>query len=107
MLDTQISTTEKNHGFNSTQMSLNNKDDDYSPLWMTLMDQSQLVMTIIGLVANMATTLTLIKNGQVGRIIHSTAGFSPLIGLSPRLMTRLWRGNVFRRVCLQKAGDHL
>ena len=29
------------------------------------MDQSQLIMTIVGLVANMATTLVLIKNGQV------------------------------------------
>ena len=66
MLDTQISTTEKNHGFNSTQMSVHNKDDDDSPLWMVLMDQSQLVMTIVGFIANMATSVTLIKNGQVG-----------------------------------------
>ena len=44
----------------------NDSDDGDSPLWMTLMDQSQLVMTIIGLIANMATTLVLIKNGQVG-----------------------------------------
>ena len=56
--------------FNSTVMFDNdnkyvNKDNN-DPLWMTLMDQSQLVMTIIGLIANMATTLVLIKNGQVG-----------------------------------------
>lgn len=37
-----------------------------SPLWIVLMDRSQLVMTIIGLIANIATSLTLIKNGQVG-----------------------------------------
>ena len=37
-----------------------------SPLWIILMDRSQLVMTIIGLIANIATSLTLIKNGQVG-----------------------------------------
>ena len=55
---------------NSTEPSINsNTDNDNFPLWMILMDQSQLVMTIIGLIANMATTLTLIKNGQVGRII--------------------------------------
>ena len=36
-----------------------------SPLWIVLMDRSQLVMTIIGLIANIATSLTLIKNGQV------------------------------------------
>ena len=35
------------------------------PLWIVFMDQSQLVMTIIGLVANIATSVTLIKNGQV------------------------------------------
>ena len=68
MSATRISNTEKNHGFNSTQMSINNKDDDDSPLWMILMDRSQLVMTIVGLVANMATSLTLIKNGQVGGV---------------------------------------
>ena len=42
-----------------------NKDDEDSPLWMVLMDQSQLFMTIVGFLANMATTITLIKNGQV------------------------------------------
>ena len=36
-----------------------------SPLWIVLMDRSQLVMTTIGLIANIATSLTLIKNGQV------------------------------------------
>ena len=48
--------------------SNSNTDDADSPLWMILMDQSQLFMTIIGLIANMATSLTLIKNGQVGRL---------------------------------------
>ena len=43
----------------------NNTINDDSPLWMTLMDQSQLVMTIVGFVANMATSITLLKNGQV------------------------------------------
>ena len=40
-----------------------------SPLWIVLMDRSQLVMTIIGLIANIATSLTLIKNGQVSRTL--------------------------------------
>ena len=65
MPDTQLLINEESDGLNSTQMSINNKDDDKDPLWMILMDQSQLVMTIVGLIANMATTLTLIKNGQV------------------------------------------
>ena len=40
-----------------------------SPLWIVLMDRSQLIMTIIGLIANIASSLTLIKNGQVGRTL--------------------------------------
>ena len=40
-------------------------DEIDSPLWMMLMDRSQLIMTIVGFVANMATSITLLKNGQV------------------------------------------
>ena len=76
MSDAQILSTKKNNDFNSTQMSINNKDDDDSPLWIILMDQSQLVMTIVGLVANMTTSLTLIKNGQVGCVYSFSTGFS-------------------------------
>ena len=32
---------------------------------MTLVDRSQHVMTIVGLIANIGTSITLIKNGQV------------------------------------------
>ena len=35
------------------------------PLWMVLMDRSQLIMTIIGFMANIGTSITLIKNRQV------------------------------------------
>ena len=31
----------------------------------TLLDKSQLIMTIIGVIANVGTSITLIKNGQV------------------------------------------
>ena len=67
--DTQLLINEESNGSNSTQMSINNKSNDKDPLWMILMDQSQLVMTIVGLVANVATTLTLIKNGQVSGLM--------------------------------------
>ena len=33
---------------------------------LILLDRSQLVMTIIGVIANIGTSITLIKNGQVG-----------------------------------------
>ena len=33
------------------------------------LDRSQLIMTIIGVIANIGTSITLIKNGQVGMII--------------------------------------
>ena len=32
---------------------------------MTLVDRSQQVMTIVGVIANVGTSITLIKNGQV------------------------------------------
>ena len=34
-------------------------------VWVTFFQQSQLIMTIIGLIANVGTSITLIKNGQV------------------------------------------
>ena len=33
---------------------------------LIFLDRSQLVMTIIGVIANIGTSITLIKNGQVG-----------------------------------------
>ena len=50
---------------NRSKIIKNSKD----PLWMILMDQSQLVMTVIGLIGNIATSITLIKTGQVGDAI--------------------------------------
>ena len=59
-------------GVNSTETFNNNNNDDHMnvdsslDILLLLMDRSQLVMTIFELIANMATALTLIKNGQVG-----------------------------------------
>ena len=69
--DTQILSAKQSKNVNFTELlnynhgDKDDKDDDDSPLWMVLMDQSQLIMTIVGLAANMATTSVLIKNGQV------------------------------------------
>ena len=52
---------------NNDQKSGNNKN----PLWMDLMDQSQLVMTAVGLIGNIATSITLIKNGQVSKFFFN------------------------------------
>ena len=63
-----LSGMEKTQNFTSlTHMNENNNSDVIrsDPLWIVFMDQSQLIMTIIGLVANIATSVTLIKNGQV------------------------------------------
>ena len=51
----------------------NNYDNMTSPIsdvsWlMVLLDRSQQVMTIVGLIANIGTSITLIKNGQVSLI---------------------------------------
>ena len=40
--------------------------DDEDPIWLIILDRSQLIMTIVGLIANVGTSTTLIKNGQVG-----------------------------------------
>ena len=46
-----------------TMSAISTKEDD--PFWLIFMDRSQLVMTLIGVVANTATSITLIKNRQV------------------------------------------
>ena len=56
---------------NHTDADVNDDNND-SPLWMILMDRSQLVMTIVGFVANMATSITLVKNGQVQFLLSYT-----------------------------------
>ena len=67
--DAQILSAKQSKNVNFTELVDYNDEygdnDEDSPLWMVLMDQSQLVMTIVGFIANMATSITLIKNGQV------------------------------------------
>ena len=63
-MDRQTTNTSSTEGLYDNNNTISD-DNDESPLWMTLMDQSQLVMTIVGFVANMATSVTLLKNGQV------------------------------------------
>ena len=43
--------------------NVNAKKND--PLWILVMDRSQLVMTVIGVTANIVTFVTLTTNGQV------------------------------------------
>ena len=43
-------------------------DDAVQPLWSIFLDRSQLFMVVIGVIANVGTSITLIKNGQVGMI---------------------------------------
>ena len=45
----------------SNSLILNNEDS----VWVIFLQQSQLIMTIVGLIANTGTSITLIKNGQV------------------------------------------
>ena len=51
------------------------------PLWILFMDRSQLTMTIIGVMANIVTFVTLTTNGQVSFLIlvlKSNDNFFPL-----------------------------
>ena len=43
--------------------------DNDNSIWVIFMQKSQLVMTIVGLIANIGTCTTLIKNGQVSMTI--------------------------------------
>ena len=38
-------------------------------LLLNFLDRSQLIMTIVGVIANIGTSITLIKNGQVGKAL--------------------------------------
>ena len=40
--------------------------DNEDSIWVIFLQKSQLVMTIVGLLANIGTSTTLITNGQVG-----------------------------------------
>ena len=59
----------------SSALKMNDTSDDTlkqgDPLWMILMDRSQLIMTIIGLIANVGTSITLMKNKQVRAVIFT------------------------------------
>ena len=62
--------------FNFTSLNLDvnkmalvqNATNDGKDLFKLLLDRSQLVLTSVGLLANSATVLTLIKNGEVSYI---------------------------------------
>ena len=55
------------------------KEEEETELWMKIMDNSKLAMTIIGLIANLATAITLLKNGQVSWIYESFFLFTALL----------------------------
>ena len=54
--DTHIITIKQNNE------TIENSDD----FFLIFLDRSQLVITVIGFIANLGTSVTLIKNGQVG-----------------------------------------
>ena len=55
--------------FNDNLDNDNLDDDAVQPLWSIFLDRSQLFMVIIGVIANVGTSITLMKNGQVNMII--------------------------------------
>ena len=60
-------TADKNLPFSNSLIS-----DNEDSIWVIVLQKSQLVMTIIGLVANIGTSTTLLKNGEVGMNIIDT-----------------------------------
>ena len=57
----KLTTDTKNLPFSNSLLS-----DNEDSIWVIFLQKSQLVMTIVGLVANIGTSTTLITNGQVG-----------------------------------------
>ena len=45
-------------------------DNDDDAIWVILLHKIQLVLTIIGFIANVVTSITLIKTGQVRKTIE-------------------------------------
>ena len=45
--------------------------DNKDPIWLIILQRSQLIMTILGVIANLGTSITLIKNGQVSKITNN------------------------------------
>ena len=71
----QSNTNMKHHiNYNHSVSIIENLTDYYdnktsstnNEFLLILLDRSQLVMTIVGVIANIGTSITLIKNGQVG-----------------------------------------
>ena len=63
--------TSNNPTIDNKNLHLSNSviSDDGDPIWLIILDRSQLIMTIVGLIANVGTSTTLIKNGQVSMTI--------------------------------------
>ena len=62
-----LTTDTKNLPFSNFLLS-----DNEDSIWVIFLQKSQLVMTIVGLVANIGTSTTLITNGQVGVTINGS-----------------------------------
>ena len=58
-----LTTDDKNLPFSNSLIP-----DNENSIWIIVLQKNQLVMTIVGLIANVGTSTTLIKNGQVGII---------------------------------------
>ena len=61
----ELTTNNNNLPFSNSLIS-----DNENSIWLIFLDRSQLVMTIVGLVANVGTSVTLIKNGEVSKTIN-------------------------------------
>ncbi len=71
--DIELPTLNENNNENENMKNTTEEPEaEELPLWQLLMDRSQLVMTIIGLIANLGTSITLIKNGQVRHCFFSS-----------------------------------
>ena len=70
MMKETFTVTTDNLTTNTINLPFSNSliSDNENSIWVIFLQKSQLVMTIVGLVANIGTSTTLITNGQVGVI---------------------------------------
>ena len=67
MMKETFTVTTENLTTDNTNLSFYNSltSDNEDSIWIIFLQESQLVVTIVGFVANIGTSTTLIKNGQV------------------------------------------
>ena len=72
MMVEAFSVTTGNLTTKNNNLPISSMPDNKDPVWLIILQKSQLIMTIVGVIANLGTSITLIKNGQVSVATYSS-----------------------------------